>query len=307
MAASSAHPPDVASVGRSRTVRRPSDAVLVVGVGLAFVGIVLVLLMVVNGGNRSTRPSLVPQETTATMRQAETWLTANLRPDQSVVIDAAAGRELTANGLMDRQIIEIPASGSLVNALVGWRGSAYVVSSPDLRDRVEELPDVRSALDSWTPVAAFGGGDDRVEVRRIESGPPAEVHERAVAAQALRLRAGGDLADNPRVTASSDALAALRAGAVDERILSVLATFSATHELHIAGFPTVEGEDGAGMPRRIVEVDRIDDQAVAIGGSGRSPFEAYLDAQRQAYRPAAVAVDPGPSGDAVIRVTYPPV
>ncbi len=305
MAASSAHPPDVAPVGRSGAVRRPSDAFIVVGVGLAFVGIVLVLAMVVNGGNRSTRPSLLPQETTASMRQAETWLTTNLRPDQSVVIDAAAGQELTGSGLADRQVIEIPASGSLVNELVRWTGSAYAVSSPDLRARVAQLPDVRSALDGWMPVAAFGSGDDRVEVRRIDSGAAADLHERAVAAQALRLRAGGDLAENPRVTASPDALAALRAGEVDERVLSVLATFSATHELHIAGFPTVEGEDGAGMPRRIVEVDRIDDQAVAIGGAGRSPFEAYLDAQRQAYRPAAVDTDPGPSGDAVIRVTYP--
>ena len=304
MAARSAPPSDVAPRRHPDTVRRISDAVVVLGVGMAFVVIVLLLATVANGGNRRTRPSLVAPETSAPMGQAESWLAANLRDDQRVVVDAAAGQELVGQGLDDRQVVEIPTSGSLVNEPNRWAGSAYLVSSPDLRSRIQGLPDLQSAIDGWTAVAAFGGDADRVEIRRIESGSAGELHERAVSAQALRLRAGGDLADNPNVTASPVAMSALRSGQVDERVLSVLATFSATHQLHVTDFPTVEGEDVVGMPRRIVEIDRIDDRAVAVDGSGLSPFETYLDAQRRSYRPASLTTDPDPSGDAVIRVTY---
>jgi hypothetical protein len=84
MAASSAAPPDVAPTGHPGAVRRLSDAVVVVGVGIAFVLVVLLLAMVVNGGNRSTRPSLVAPETTAPMRQAEGWLAASCEGDQAL-------------------------------------------------------------------------------------------------------------------------------------------------------------------------------------------------------------------------------
>ena len=304
MAARSAPHSDVAPPRHPDAAPRLSDAVVVLGVGVAFVAIVLLLAAVANGGNRHTRPSLVAPETTAPMRQAESWLAANLRDDQRVVVDAAAGQELVAQGLKDRQVVEIPVSGSLVSEPSRWDGSTYLVSGPDLRARIQGLPELQSAIEGWTAVAAFGGDADRVEIRRITAGSAGERHEQDVSAQALRLRAGGDLADNPNVTASPDALSALRSGQVDERVLSVLATFSVTHELHITGFPTIEGEDVVGMPRRVVEIDRIDDRAVAVDGSGLSPFETYLDAQRQSYRPVSVITDPDPSGDSVIRVTY---
>ncbi len=296
---------DVTAVDRPASDRRLSDASFVLGVGVGFVVIVALLAWVANGGNHRTRPSLVAAETSQPIRGAESWLAANLAGDSRIVIDAAAAPELVAQGLADHQVIAIAPVGSLADGPSRWEASQYLVSSPELRARIGDQPDVRSAIDSWMPVAAFGEGDDRVEVRRIASGRPGELHERDVAADALRLRAGAALAGNPRVTAAADSLAALRSGRVDERLLSVLATFSVGRELHISGFPPVDGEDAVGAPLRIVEIDRIDDGPISVGGSGPSPIEVFLDAQRQAYRPMSVTTRPRGSGDAVLRVTYP--
>ncbi|MEW2632306.1 phospholipid carrier-dependent glycosyltransferase [Streptomyces sp. NPDC048389] len=49
----------------------------------------------------------------------------------------------------------------------GWRDLDYVVSSPTVRRDAVDLPNVRSALEHSTPVAVFGTGEDRIEIRRI--------------------------------------------------------------------------------------------------------------------------------------------
>ncbi|MFJ2904592.1 ArnT family glycosyltransferase [Streptomyces sp. NPDC087212] len=51
----------------------------------------------------------------------------------------------------------------------GWRDLDYVVASPTVRRDAPDLPHVRSALDHSTPVATFGTGPDRIEIRQIQS------------------------------------------------------------------------------------------------------------------------------------------
>ncbi|MFJ8358986.1 ArnT family glycosyltransferase [Streptomyces sp. NPDC093984] len=50
----------------------------------------------------------------------------------------------------------------------GWRDLDYVVASPTVRRDSVNLPGVRAALRHSTPVAAFGTGPDRIEIRRID-------------------------------------------------------------------------------------------------------------------------------------------
>ena len=52
----------------------------------------------------------------------------------------------------------------------GWRDLDYVVSSPTVRRDAVNLPNVKSALEHSKPVAVFGGGEDRIEIRRIAGG-----------------------------------------------------------------------------------------------------------------------------------------
>ncbi|MFI5757399.1 ArnT family glycosyltransferase [Streptomyces sp. NPDC051569] len=52
----------------------------------------------------------------------------------------------------------------------GWRDLDYVVASPTVRRDARTLPNVRDALDHSTPVAVFGDGEDRIEIRQIVGG-----------------------------------------------------------------------------------------------------------------------------------------
>ncbi|MCZ7458344.1 ArnT family glycosyltransferase [Streptomyces sp. WMMC940] len=49
----------------------------------------------------------------------------------------------------------------------GWRDLDYVVASPTVRRDARDLPNVRAALEHSTPVAVFGEGEDRIEIREI--------------------------------------------------------------------------------------------------------------------------------------------
>ncbi|NUL11520.1 ArnT family glycosyltransferase [Streptomyces lunaelactis] len=52
----------------------------------------------------------------------------------------------------------------------GWRDLDYVVSSPTVRRDAVDLPNVKAALEHSKPVAVFGDGEDRIEIRRIAGG-----------------------------------------------------------------------------------------------------------------------------------------
>ncbi|MFD9970522.1 ArnT family glycosyltransferase [Streptomyces sp. NPDC059011] len=49
----------------------------------------------------------------------------------------------------------------------GWRDLDYVVASPTVRRDARDLPNVRAALEHSAPVAVFGEGEDRIEIREI--------------------------------------------------------------------------------------------------------------------------------------------
>ncbi|MFB8772481.1 ArnT family glycosyltransferase [Streptomyces broussonetiae] len=51
----------------------------------------------------------------------------------------------------------------------GWRDLDYVVASPTVRRDAADLPIVRAAMEHSTPVAVFGTGEDRIEIRRLDT------------------------------------------------------------------------------------------------------------------------------------------
>ncbi|GLF93108.1 ArnT family glycosyltransferase [Streptomyces yaizuensis] len=53
----------------------------------------------------------------------------------------------------------------------GWRDIDYVVSSPTVRRDSVDLPRVKAALQHSRPVAVFGTGPDRIEIRRVVDSP----------------------------------------------------------------------------------------------------------------------------------------
>ncbi|MGJ5890868.1 ArnT family glycosyltransferase [Streptomyces niveiscabiei] len=51
----------------------------------------------------------------------------------------------------------------------GWKDVDYVVASPTVRRDARDLPTVKAALTHSTPVAVFGVGEDRIEIRKVGS------------------------------------------------------------------------------------------------------------------------------------------
>jgi hypothetical protein len=51
----------------------------------------------------------------------------------------------------------------------GWKDLDYVVASPTVRRDAADLPNVRAAIQHSTPVAVFGTGADRIEIRQIQT------------------------------------------------------------------------------------------------------------------------------------------
>ncbi|GAA0632895.1 hypothetical protein GCM10009535_05820 [Streptomyces thermocarboxydovorans] len=49
----------------------------------------------------------------------------------------------------------------------GWRDIDYVVASPTVRRDAKDLPNVRAAIEHSRPVAVFGTGEDRIEIRKV--------------------------------------------------------------------------------------------------------------------------------------------
>jgi hypothetical protein len=51
----------------------------------------------------------------------------------------------------------------------GWKDIDYVVASPTVRRDAVDLPNVKAAIQHSKPVATFGTGEDRIEIRQIQT------------------------------------------------------------------------------------------------------------------------------------------
>ncbi|MDK1343322.1 glycosyltransferase family 39 protein [Streptomyces sp. 378] len=51
----------------------------------------------------------------------------------------------------------------------GWKDLDYVVASPTVRRDAADLPNVKAAMEHSHPVATFGTGEDRIEIRQIQT------------------------------------------------------------------------------------------------------------------------------------------
>lgn len=227
--------------------------------------------------------------------QACAWVLANLPSRPKLAVDDMVWASLVEAGYPADQLAAAGGLGPDRPAWPGgWADSRYVIG----RDRAVfagSEDTVRRARESSTPVAAFGAGEDRVEVRRVTGRT-----ERAgpVGSPAERAETGRALAANPRLRLEPPAAALLLAGAVDTRVTAVLAAITGQHGLAIADFPVVPGEN-ADQPRRLIAVTAIDDVPVRAGGTPVTLLEQWLRAQQPPYRPAGTEVSP--SGVLVVR------
>ncbi|MFJ4468867.1 ArnT family glycosyltransferase [Streptomyces sp. NPDC089424] len=112
----------------------------------------------------------------APYRAASKWLSTEVDDPQDtrVLVDDALWLDLVHQGYRPglgviwfyKADLDPAVTKTMPN---GWRDLHYVVASPTVRRDAVDLPNVKAAMEHSTPVAVFGAGEDRIEIRRIQS------------------------------------------------------------------------------------------------------------------------------------------
>ncbi|MGH9228391.1 MAG: hypothetical protein ACRD07_06590 [Acidimicrobiales bacterium] len=249
----------------------------------------------------STHRDLAAADPAAPLASACEWLVDNLNHRDRVIVDDAIWVDLVENGLPPSLI----AGYGAVGEGPAWRSFGYIVSTPALRSAGAPT-ELSRAVDSSLEIASVGEGADRVEVRRIGAMSDARAPTAEEATQnEARLAAGRALAANPGIAAPPAAVAQLRAGEVDVRLTTVLATLAGAHRLEIGALLRLPGEDVAGTPIRTVELAAIDGRPIAAGDPAVVEVVAFLGNQLPGFRPHQVSVVDRTSGEPRLRITFP--
>ncbi|MFF7839825.1 phospholipid carrier-dependent glycosyltransferase [Streptomyces ossamyceticus] len=157
---------------RSATERRPLTWTrYVVAVALAAAAALYVVPRWYDG-NRTAMTS----DANAPYQQAAKWLGSEVEdPGRTrVLVDDALWLDLVHEGYRPGLGVIWFYKADLDPAVTktmprGWRDLDYVVASPTVRRDAVDLPNVRAAMENSTPVATFGTGEDRIEIRRIQA------------------------------------------------------------------------------------------------------------------------------------------
>ncbi|MER6351523.1 glycosyltransferase family 39 protein [Streptomyces sp. NPDC001634] len=119
----------------------------------------------------------VTADANAPYRAASHWLTSEVKDpkDTRVLVDDALWLDLVHAGYRPGLGVIWFYKADLDPAVTktmprGWRDLDYVVASPTVRRDAVNLPNVRAAIKHSTPVATFGTGADRIEIRQIQTG-----------------------------------------------------------------------------------------------------------------------------------------
>ncbi|MBN0045338.1 glycosyltransferase family 39 protein [Streptomyces actuosus] len=110
----------------------------------------------------------------APYRAASTWLATEVEDpeDTRVLVDDALWLDLVHAGYRPGLGVIWFYKADLDPAVTrtlphGWKDLDYVVASPTVRRDARDLPTVRAAMEHSAPVATFGAGEDRIEIRRV--------------------------------------------------------------------------------------------------------------------------------------------
>jgi len=263
-------------------VRRPL-ALLVIGLlVLSAAAVTIVLLAGTSASSRGAapgRPQVVRPRAAPSARsapsgpsapsagqvvraQAAAWVAGDLGSDETIACDPLMCAALGAHGVAASRLMPLGPSAS---------GADVLVASP-------------SSLVQGAPVllASFGSGASLIEVRAPAPGGMAAYQHAAQADLAARRSAGTQLLRSGRLGVGAQDAGRLRAGAVDSRVLIMLALLASQHPWQVVAF----GDASPGVPSgafRQVIITSADGRALAAA-------LALVRAQRTPYQPARAAI-----------------
>jgi Dolichyl-phosphate-mannose-protein mannosyltransferase/Domain of unknown function (DUF4397) len=227
---------------------------------------------------------LLTADADAPLRQAEQWISENVPHQDRLVVDDALWVDLVSDGRDRRDVVwfyKLDTDTAVQSwSPDGWRDYDWVVSSPSLRAGTPSAGQLADAVAASAPVAVFGSGDARVELRHVQAGGSGTS---ATGPGTPAASLGAQLADHLD-GAAEPALAVLRSGGADPRVLTTLDLLAARERVLLSDLPTVPGEDAAGAPRRQV--------LLRATGPAQDRIAAFFRAQSGTYAPDAVETVP---------------
>jgi hypothetical protein len=280
---------------RSQRAGRLGRALVVAPVAVAAVTATALIAVWVPAAGAATRTTTSVDRS---VDRARDWVLTSLPTRPRLAVDDAVWAELIEAGYPAEQLVAVGGLGNRGDGPRSWSDCLFVLGRDTALLTADPSDQARQARERSTLVAGWGVGTERVNARRVLV-DPATVLTQGVRDARARTQAGAALASNDRLKLAPEAVALLRGGLVDSRILAVLAAISAMHTLEISTFPAVDGEDDR-LPRRQVAVSVIDGQAVTPGATNADLLDRWLAAQQPPFRPAGTAITPLLDGTALL-------
>lgn len=213
--------------------------------------------------------------TLATFARAQTWMATNLARSARIGVDATAAHQLA--GTRRANIDLLSGDGT------DWPSDTHILATPELRTEAAGNPAIAGALASSRPIAAFGTGAARVEVREVAAEGATALERRWRQDVTDRVAAGAGLLRNPRVQEDPAPRAVLQRGGLDLRAMVLVGLLADNTDVRIVSITSDPAEAAAGMPARRVRM--------SIASPARS-LAATLATMPPTYRPSSVAVLP---------------
>jgi hypothetical protein len=108
-------------------------------------------------------------------QQAEAWINGHVPHRGRLLVDDSLWVDLVQDGYPPGQVVWFYKLDTDRDVRAryprGWRDFDYVVSAATLRAFPDRLPQVAEAVRNSRPVASFGHGAERVEIRKIQTSP----------------------------------------------------------------------------------------------------------------------------------------
>ncbi|MGE4364628.1 MAG: glycosyltransferase family 39 protein [Mycolicibacterium sp.] len=210
----------------------------------------------------------------AAMRQAQSWVAANVPEEDRLIVDDAMWVDLVRGGRDRHNVIwsyKVDTDEQVQNlAPDGWADYGWVVSTPSMRANMPDSGVLTDAMWHARPAATFGSGGERVDVLRVDSGG-------APAARPAVPDFGVQVAARLHPDSDPDALADLQSGVVDQRTVATLSMLVSRQPVVLQSISGVAAEEVAGTARREFRLGGPRDQLQAAAGfieRQRSPFGA---------------------------------
>jgi hypothetical protein len=273
---------------RARRVTRLAAVVLVIG-ALAVAG--------VSYFGRS--PAGSPTSAAAARQAAEaraaaaSWVAQQVSRDVKVSCDPAMCAALRAHGFPSRELFVLESTSEVPTS------SAVVVETPAVLSLFGS-----SLAAAWAPavLASFGSGPFLVTVRVIDRNGATGYQTKLSADLADRKTAGAALLNDPQISVPPLPSRQLAAGAVDSRLLEILAFVAGHQPISIVRFGNPGHGASADVPLRYVDLAERDRARHLSSAAYVRSLRAYLSTADISFRPAGMTTVMLPDGQAVLRI-----